>query len=167
MKAARLAPLFLIATTMQAKADIGGAHYGCWTSSDASSLCAHKVYDFNQNGFYGRQQVRMTKLPSGDSSDRPFRLSFELELNDHFNVFAPDGAVAAQVRVHAFWFHRQEEPFVVSQPVTLSRDYGTRVLRGQWSVDLKNNFGAEYVELARTLEILLPGQAPIRISLED
>ncbi len=145
-------------------AEIGGSDAD--RCSDGSGICTSASSDFNQNGFFGRQSVVSIGLPSSNmDSNNPFRLSFNIEINDYFNVFYSVGEVTALVRTHAYGYHRARNDFSRDVPVVLKRDYGTRVLRGSWNVDLVNNFGAEYVEYATAVEVFLPGQAPITISL--
>ena len=93
--------------------------------------------------------------PSG--SQQPMLFSVDLLVTDPNSYFDLESELPLIAHPQAIGFHRENRYFAQSQTVVLKRIAGTHQFKGYFTFQLTNEFGAEYVEFLRGIDLMVTG----------
>lgn len=159
MSSASLTALCVFGTA--ARADVGGFMGGCYDGYFITGkVCDTRDVEGSLELAPGRTVGAKvhTEAQYRKQSGDDFFVDLTLEVKDPSNFFDPEAKLPVLVRVIARSYHRDYSYWVISDAHVLDRVQGERRLKGRtFRLDLKNGFGAEYVETIDKLEVLIPG----------
>lgn len=113
---------------------------------DGKSITAHVLVNY--------------KYETEQGSSSPITFSIDVLLDDPENAYELEAALPFLVHVQANGYHRDLMP-LRSQSIAglLTRIPNQRQLKGYFTFSLTDNFGAEYVELLRGIDLSFPGSS--------
>ncbi len=158
--------LLVFLSSFRAEAVVGGYMSRCYNGNFVSGIwCQEDTREYRVN-ISEQHEIRIIAVARAryiDSQGSGVQIELDLRIEDPANYFDPEAELPVLLRTITASYHREYIYRVKSEPVIFTRNYGQRSLSSTRSIQLHNNWGAEYVEYLMKLEMLVPGVAGVSV----